>query len=77
MKRIRVKHRIVVEGQVVREEIVEREVPADMDMALAARQIQEELAQNATATPDEIARMANLSADDEVEVRRHVEGLGQ
>ncbi|HEU0028551.1 MAG TPA: hypothetical protein VFQ25_15680, partial [Ktedonobacterales bacterium] len=77
MKRIRVKHRIVVEGQVVREETVEREVPADMDMAEAVRQIQAELEQTSAATPDEIARIANLSADEEVEVRRHVEGLGQ
>ena len=77
MKRIRVKHRIVVEGQVVREEVVEREVPADMDTALAAQRIQEELEQASAATPDEIARLANLSADDELEVRRHVEGLEQ
>jgi TM2 domain-containing membrane protein YozV len=77
MKRIRVKHRIVVEGQVVREETVEREVPADMDMAVAVRQIQAELEQSSAATPDEIARIANLTADEEVEVRRHVEGLGQ
>jgi TM2 domain-containing membrane protein YozV len=77
MKRIRVKHRIVVEGQVVREEIVEREVPADADMAVAMRQIQEELEQSSAATPDQIARMANLSGDEEVEVQRRVEGLDQ
>ncbi len=77
MKRIRIKHRIVVEGQVVREEIVEREVPADMDMAVAAQQIQAELERTSAASPDEIARLANLSADEELEVHRHVEGLGQ
>jgi TM2 domain-containing membrane protein YozV len=77
MKRIRIKHRIVVDGQIVREEIVEREIPADADMAAAARQIQEELERGQGATPDEIARLANLSGGEEVEVRRRVEGLDQ
>lgn len=77
MKRIRVKRRIVVDGQVVREEVVEREIPADADMAAAAREIQQELEQTTQATPEEIARLANLSGDDEVQVSRHVEGLGQ
>ena len=77
MKRIRVKHRIVVDGQVVREETVEREVPADADMAAEAARIREELEREAASTPDAIARLANLSPDEEVEVRRRVEGLGQ
>lgn len=75
MKRIRVKRRIVVEGQVVREEVVEREVPADADMAAEARRIQEELASADTAGSDEIARLAHLSPDAEIEVRRNIEGL--
>lgn len=75
MKRIRVKRRIVVEGQVVREEVVEREVPADADMAAEARRIQEELASADTASSDEIARLAHLSPDAEIEVHRNIEGL--
>lgn len=76
MKRIRVKHRIVVEGQVVREETVEREIPADEDMGEAARRIQAELEASHNATPDEIARLANLS-DAEVEVKRSLDGPAQ
>jgi hypothetical protein len=76
MKRIRVKHRIVVEGQVVREEVVEREIPADEDMAEAARRIQAELEAAHDATPDEIARLANLSNAD-VEVKRSLDGPAQ
>lgn len=77
MKRIRVKHRIVVDGQVVREESVVREIPADADMAEAARQIQAELEQGTSNSPDEIARMANLSPEAELEIQRRVEGLNQ
>jgi predicted nucleic acid-binding Zn-ribbon protein len=73
MKRIRVKYRFVVEGQVVREEVVEREVPADADMAQEARRIQEELAR-ADAAQNEITR---LPSGEEVEVRRRVEDQGR
>lgn len=71
MKKIRVRRKVVVDGQVVAEEVVEREVPADMDTAEAAAQIQAELSH---ATPEQIARLANLSPDEEVQVRQRTEG---
>ncbi len=71
MKRIRVRRKVVVDGQVVAEEVVEREVPADMDTAEAAAQIQAELAH---FTPEQIAQRANLSPDEEVELRQRTEG---
>lgn len=71
MKRIRVRRKVVVDGQVVAEEVVEREVPADMDTATAAAQIQAELTH---ATPEQIAQLAHLSPDEEVQVRQRTEG---
>lgn len=73
MKRIRVKRRIMLDGQVVREEVVEREVPADMDSAEAAARIEAELSH---ATPEQIAQLAHLSPDEEVQVRQRMEGTG-
>ena len=73
MKKIRVRRKVVVDGQVVAEEVVEREVPADMDTAEAAAQIQAELAHY---TPEQIAQRANLSPDEEVELRQRTEGPG-
>jgi hypothetical protein len=74
MKKIRVRRKVVVDGKVVAEEVVEREVPADMDNAEAARQIQAELSH---ATPEQIAKLANLSPDDEVQLSQRNEGLDQ
>ncbi len=74
MKKIRVRRKVVVDGEVVAEEVVEREVPADMDSAEAARQIQSELSH---ATPEQIARLANLSPDEEVQLSQRSEGLGE
>lgn len=74
MKKIRVRRKVVVDGEVVAEEVVEREVPADMDSAEAARQIQAELSH---ATPEQIARLANLSPDEEVQLSQRSEGLGE
>ncbi len=73
MKKIRVRRKVVVDGQVVAEEVVEREVPADMDTAEAAAQIQAELAHY---TPEQIAQRAHLSPDEEVELRQRTEGPG-
>jgi hypothetical protein len=73
MKKIRVRRKVVVDGQVVAEEVVEREVPADMDTATAAAQIQAELSH---ATPEQIAQLAHLSPDEEVELRQRTEGPG-
>lgn len=72
MKRIRVRRKVVVDGQVVDEEVVEREIPADMDPRLAAEQIQAELGH---LTPEQIAERAHLSPDEEVELRQRTEGM--
>lgn len=71
MKRIRVRRKVVVDGQVVAEEVVEREIPADMDTKTAAEQIQAELGH---LTPEQIAQRAHLSPDDAVELRQRTEG---
>jgi hypothetical protein len=63
----------VVDGQVVAEEVVEREVPADMDTAEAAAQIQAELAHY---TPEQIAQRAHLADGEAVELRQRTEGPG-
>lgn len=73
MKRIRVRRKVVVDGQVVAEEVVEREIPADMDTKTAAEQIQAELGH---LTPEQIAQRANLSPDEEIQVRQRNEGQG-
>ncbi|HEX2349577.1 MAG TPA: NINE protein [Ktedonobacterales bacterium] len=72
MKRIRVRRKVVVDGEVVAEEVVEREIPADMDTKTAAEQIQAELGH---LTPEQIAQRAHLSPDEEVELRQRTEGL--
>lgn len=72
-KRIRVKRKVIVDGQVVAEETVEREVPADMDAATAAAQIQAELGH---ADPHEIARRAHLAPDTEIELHSRTEDPG-
>jgi len=71
MKKIRVRRKVVVDGQVVAEEVVEREVPADMDTATAAAQIQAELSH---LTPEQIAQRAHLSPGEEIELRQRTEG---
>ncbi len=71
MKKIRVRRKVVVDGQVVAEEVVEREVPADMDTAAAAAQIEAELSH---ATPEQIAELAHLAPNEEVELRQRTEG---
>lgn len=71
-KRIRVRRKVVVDGQVVDEEVVEREIPADMDPRVAAEQIQAELGH---LTSEEIAQRAHLAPDEEVEVRQRSEGM--
>lgn len=73
MKKIRVRRKVVVDGQVVAEEVVEREVPADMDTAEAAAQIQAELAHY---TPEQIAQRAHLAPDESVELHQRTEGPG-
>lgn len=73
MKKIRVKRQVVLDGQVVDEIVVEREVPADMDTAEAAAKIQEELSH---FTPEQIAQRAHLAPNEEVEVRQRTEGSG-
>jgi hypothetical protein len=72
MKRIRVRRKVVVDGEVVAEEVVEREIPADMDTKTAAEQIQAELGH---LTPEQIAQRAHLSPDEEVELRQRTEGM--
>ncbi len=73
MKKIRVKRQVVLDGKVVDEIVVEREVPADMDTAEAAAKIQEELSH---FTPEEIAQRAHLAPNEEVELHQRTEGPG-
>jgi TM2 domain-containing membrane protein YozV len=74
MKRIRMKRQIVVDGQVVREEVVEQLVPIDSDTkeAVAAMDIQ-----LGHATKEEIAHMANLDPDTSLDLRQRYDAPPQ
>ncbi|MEO7002318.1 MAG: hypothetical protein ABI068_10880, partial [Ktedonobacterales bacterium] len=72
MKVVRVKRRLVVDGEVISEEVREEIVPVDMDTTTAAAQLQASFDQN---TAEEIARKAHL-APDEIDLRRRTEGGG-
>jgi TM2 domain len=67
MKRIRMKRQIVVDGQVVREEIVEKLVPVDTDTASMVAEMDTQLGH---ATKEEIAHMANLDPDTGLDLRQ-------
>ena len=70
MKRIRMKRQIVVDGQVVREEVVEKLVPVDTDTTSMVAEMDTELGH---ATKEEIAHMANLDPDSSLDLRRRTE----
>ena len=67
MKRIRMKRQIVVDGQVVREEVVEKLVPVDTDTSSMVAEMDTELGH---ASKEEIAHMANLDPDTSFDVRQ-------
>ncbi len=71
MKRIRAVRRVVVDGQVVSEQVVEEIVPADMDSATAAAELQAKLGHSSA---EQIAEMAHLSPE-EIELRERTEGM--
>ena len=70
MKRIRMKRQIVVDGQVVREEVVEKLVPVDTDTTSMVAEMDTELGH---ASKEEIAHMANLDPDSNLDLRRRTE----
>ncbi len=70
MKRVRVVRRLVVDGEVVQEQVVEEIVPADTDTAATAEQLRESLGH---ATPEEIAQMAHLDPNTPLELRQKTE----
>jgi TM2 domain-containing membrane protein YozV len=67
MKRIRMKRQIVVDGQVVREEVVEQLVPIDSDTKSAVAAMDTQLGH---ATKEEIAHMAHLDPDASLDLRQ-------
>ncbi|MGE5335247.1 MAG: TM2 domain-containing protein [Nitrososphaerota archaeon] len=70
MKRIRMKRQIVVDGKVVREEMVEKLVPVDTDTSGLVAEMDTELGH---ATKEEIAHMANLDPDASLDLRQRTE----
>jgi TM2 domain-containing membrane protein YozV len=70
MKRVRVVRRVVVDGKVVREQVVEEIVPVDTDTATTAAHLRESLGH---ATPEEIAQMAHLDPNAPIELRQKTE----
>ncbi|HEX5440971.1 MAG TPA: hypothetical protein VFW76_08810, partial [Ktedonobacterales bacterium] len=70
MKRIRMKRQIVVDGQVVREEVVEKLVPVDTDTTSMVAEMDTQLGH---ATKEEIAHMANLDPDTSIDLRQRTE----
>jgi TM2 domain-containing membrane protein YozV len=70
MKRVRVVRRLVVDGEVVQEQVVEEIVPADTDTAATAEHLRESLGH---ATPEQIAQMAHLDPNAPLEVRQKTE----
>jgi len=70
MKRIRMKRQIVVDGQVVREEVVEKLVPIDTDTTSMVAEMDTQLGH---ASKEEIAHMANLDPDTSLDLRRRTE----
>lgn len=70
MKRIRMKRQIVVDGQVVREETVEKLVPVDTDTSGLVAEMDTELGH---ATKEEIAQLANLDPDESIDLRQRTE----
>ncbi|HEU5347463.1 MAG TPA: NINE protein [Ktedonobacterales bacterium] len=70
MKRIRMKRQIVVDGQVVREETVEKLVPVDTDTSELVAEMDTELGH---ATKEEIAELANLDPDESIDLRQRTE----
>lgn len=67
MKRIRMKRQIVVDGQVVREEVVEQLVPIDSDTTSAVAAMDTQLGH---ATKEEIAHIAHLDPDASLDLRQ-------
>jgi hypothetical protein len=67
MKRIRMKRQIVVDGQVVREEVVEKLVPVDADTTSMVAEMDTQLGH---ASKEEIAHMANLDPDTSLDLRQ-------
>lgn len=70
MKRIRMKRQIVVDGKVVREEVVEKLVPVDTDTSSMVAEMDSELGH---ASKEEIAHMANLDPDASLDLRQRTE----
>jgi TM2 domain-containing protein len=70
MKRIRMKRQIVVDGQVVREEIVEKLVPVDTDTTSMVAEMDTQLGH---ASKEEIAHMANLDPDISLDLRQRMD----
>jgi len=70
MKRIRMKRQIVVDGKVVREEVVEKLVPVDSDTSSMVAEMDSELGH---ASKEEIAHMANLDPDASLDLRQRTE----
>jgi hypothetical protein len=70
MKRIRMKRQIVVDGKVVREEVVEKLVPVDTDTTSMVAEMDSELGH---ASKEEIAHMANLDPDASLDLRQRTE----
>ena len=70
MKRIRMKRQIVVDGKVVREEVVEKLVPVDTDTTAMVAEMDTELGH---ASKEEIAHMANLDPDASLDLRQRTE----
>ncbi|HEX6817633.1 MAG TPA: NINE protein [Ktedonobacterales bacterium] len=66
LKRIRVKRRIVVDGKVVGEQVIEELVPAEMDTQVAAAALRARLAE---MTPEQIASLAQLPPGASIEMR--------
>lgn len=74
LKRIRMKRQIVVDGQVVREEVVEKLVPVDTDTSSLVAAMDTELGH---ASKEEIAHMANLDPDASLDVRQRMDTAPQ
>jgi hypothetical protein len=70
MKRIRMKRQIVVDGKVVREEVVEKLVPVDTDTTAMVAEMDTALGH---ASKEEIAHMANLDPDASLDLRQRTE----
>ena len=70
MKRIRMKRQIVVDGKVVREEVVEKLVPVETDTSSMVAEMDTELGH---ASKEEIAHMANLDPDATLALRQRTE----